>query len=130
MQPLGFLAVLIVMTLPLLYIVGEAKRLRYLRISAFVLLLPICVFVAWAVGMLQQFNYNAWYGFASQELIAATVQQLETGNTDHVLQCLKALDEQFSPTYENRANYDNLVEVTVRALEAGTVSNGDEGGAE
>ncbi len=130
MHPLAFVVVLLVMTLPLLDIVGEAKRLRYLRVGAVVLLLPICVFVAWAVGMLQQFNYNARYGFASQELIAVTVQQLEAGNADHVLECLKALDEQFSPTYENRANYDNLVEVTVRALEAGAMSNADGGGAE
>ena len=59
MTPIGAMVVLLVMLLPVLYIAGEIKRMRYLRVGAFVLLLPICVFVAWGVGMLQQFNYNA-----------------------------------------------------------------------
>lgn len=122
MHPLGVIAILLVMTLPVLYIVGEVKQWRYLRVGAFVLLVPICVFVAWVVGMLQIFDYNARYGFASRDLIATTVQQLEAGNVEYVIECLKELEGEYHPTYENRANYDTLTEETIRQLNSRPIS--------
>jgi hypothetical protein len=63
-------------------------------------------------------NANAWYGFATKELIDATVVELDQGNQDRVLASLKHLREQFHPTYENRARYDELVKVAVAEMQA------------
>lgn len=117
-SPIGMAVILLVLLLPVLYIAGEVKQLRYLRVGAFALLLPICVFVAWGVGMLQQLDYNAHYGGASQSLIQATLEQIEGGNIDHVIECLKELDGKYQPTYENRANYDALTKETVQRLKS------------
>jgi hypothetical protein len=73
--------------------------------------------MAFLAGSLERFNSNAWYGFASKKLIDATITELEAGNKDRVLQSLKVLQNKYSPTYENRARYDELVEEAVAQMQ-------------
>jgi hypothetical protein len=61
-------------------------------------------------------NSNAWFGRATKELIDAAVVELEAGNGDRVLRWLKDLQGQYSPTYENRARYDLLVQDAVTKM--------------
>lgn len=61
------------------------------------------------VQMGTRFNDNAWYGFASKELVETIVVELEAGRKEKVLEELKRLRDEFAPTYENRARYDELV---------------------
>jgi hypothetical protein len=68
-----------------------------------------------AIG--EKFNYNAHYGSASKQLIDTVIEKVESGETEKVLKSLKKLQEKFSPTYENRANYDKLVEEAVKEME-------------
>ena len=72
--------------------------------------------VAYIVGILSQLNYNSWYGEASKDLIDTIVLQLEAGNEARVESSLRKLSEEFQPTYENRANYDDLVKQAVRRM--------------
>ena len=65
--------------------------------------------VAVGVGTLERLNANAWYGFASKDLVDATLDELQSGNTQGVKDNLRWLQSQFQPTYENRAHYDELV---------------------
>jgi hypothetical protein len=46
-------------------------------------------------------------------VIDTTVSELERGDTQRLLRELKTLQEQFQPTYENRASYDQLVDDVV-----------------
>ncbi len=61
-------------------------------------------------------NYNAWYGSASKDLIDTTITQIEDGNIDHVMSVLRRLNLDYHPTYENRANYDELVKEAVSLM--------------
>ncbi len=72
--------------------------------------------VAYGVGTLQHLNANAWYGGASKNLIDTTVDELEEGNTERVIEELKRLQQQFHPTYETRARYDTLIEDYMQRL--------------
>ncbi len=81
----------------------------------------------WALSsVLTRFNYNAWYGGATGDLISTSLQQIEDGHLDRVLKVWRGLDQQYRPTYENRAHYNDLVkEATARmrgdvAIEVGS----------
>ena len=78
--------------------------------------LALSFLVAWIVGMLSHFDYNASYGFASSQLIDTVIVNLEAGNKDDLLRELRQLKADYQPTYENRANYDELVERFVERL--------------
>jgi hypothetical protein len=110
------LFVFLAVALLLGWLVSEFRSPRWLRI-----ILGTCAFlssfgVAAFVGSLEHFNANAWYGHASKELVDTTVAELEKGKTKQVLTELKQLQKQFTPTYENRARYDQLVEEYVRRV--------------
>lgn len=64
----------------------------------------------WALNsVITCFNYNAWYGGATGDLIRTSLQQIEDGHLDRVLKVWRGLDQQHRPTYENRAHYNELV---------------------
>ena len=62
------------------------------------------------------FNANAWYGTATKNLIDSTIEGIEKGKSEKVLTELRRLQQQYQPTYENRARYDVLVEETVERM--------------
>ena len=65
---------------------------------------------------LAKFSYNEFYGETSERLIDTTIEQLEAGKKQEVLNSLKKLQEKFQPTYENKANYDKLVSDAIKDM--------------
>lgn len=94
---------------PVAWFVSEFQSRIWLRVLLGCCAIAVSFGVASLVGMLQQLNYNAWYGYASKELVETTTQQLEAGNSSEVLKNLRWLSSKYEPTYENRARYDELV---------------------
>ena len=72
--------------------------------------------IAYLVGHLSHFNYNAWYGSASKDLVDTTISEIEDGNIDRVMSVLRGLNLEYHPTYENRAHYDELVNEAVSQM--------------
>ena len=108
---------ILVLALPIAWFVSEFKsQKRSIRCSLGILSILCCFGVAWLAAQLVRLNYNAWYGFASKELIDTTISQIEAGRTDVVLHELKELQETFRPTYEYRAHYDELVKEAVQNM--------------
>lgn len=100
----------LVILLPLCWLVSEFQDRQWLRILVGIAALSMSYFVAYIVGALTELNYNANYGAASAELIGTVIENLEGGNEAALLRELKQLQKQYHPTYENRANYDQLVQ--------------------
>jgi hypothetical protein len=57
-----------------------------------------------------------WYGSATGDLISSSIKEIEDGHTDRVLRVWRGLDQQFHPTYENRARYSELVDEAVTRI--------------
>jgi hypothetical protein len=115
MLPLVVLAMVI--GLPVGWFVSEFQAPRWARLLLGCLSISMCFGVAFLAGCLTQMNYNAWFGGATQELVAATVAGLEAGNEPSVRAALRRLLEKYEPTYENRARYDVLVKDAVREMQ-------------
>lgn len=98
------------------WLLSEFQPRRWPRILLGSLSLAMCVFLALGLRVLERFNYNAWYGTASAELIDTTISEFEGGRTDRLVPALRELRGEFYPTYENRAHYDQLVEQFVRQV--------------
>lgn len=111
MSPVGFLLLAIIIALPIAWLVSEFRGSRRLRIGLGILAIGVMATCVWALcSVLTRFNYNAWYGSATGDLISTSLRQIEDGHLDHVLKIWRGLDQQYRPTYENRAHYDKLVE--------------------
>jgi hypothetical protein len=131
MSPLGFLLIAIIVALPIAWLVSEFRGGRLLRICLGILAIGLMATCIWVLSsVLTRFNYNAWYGGATGDLISTSLQQIEDGHLDRVLKVWRGLDQQYRPTYENRAHYNELVkEATARmrgdvAIEVGSAWDG------
>ena len=108
-----FLAVV----LPLAWFVSEfTTEQRWIRCVLGIVAIGMSFLVAVAVGSITALNYNAWYGSASKELTKTIAEELRAGNVDTVVDAMEVFNEKYHPNYENRANYDVLVEETVRQM--------------
>lgn len=107
---------ILVIALPVAWCCSEFQNRVWIRILLGVLSLTMSFGVAFAVGSFERFNSNAWYGSASGDLITATVMKLEEGETEEVIEELKALRSRFHPTYESRANYHEHVRDYTEAI--------------
>ncbi len=116
MSALGVLLLLLVVAAPIAWLASEFQDRRRLRIGLGIAAILFSFGVAALVGSFERFNSNAWFGRATKELIDAAILELEAGNGDRVLRSLKDLQGQYSPTYENRARYDLLVQDTVKKM--------------
>jgi hypothetical protein len=118
MNAFGLLIGMLAIGVPIAWFASEFQGRRWLRLvlGSFDILLSFGV--AAAVGSLERFNSNVWFGNASKNLVDATVAELEAGNRDGVLRSLKTLQQKYSPTYENRSRYDTLIEETVTQMRA------------
>jgi hypothetical protein len=105
--------------IPMAWFASEYQERRWLRLVLGCLAILMSFGIAAIVGSLERFNSNSWFGNASKELVDATVAELEAGNRDGVLRSLKAMQQKYVPTYENRARYDVLVDETVTQMHAG-----------
>lgn len=101
---------LLTIALPIAWVASEFQDRRWVRILIGSAALATSFLVAAGVGALEHLNANAWYGGASKNLIDTTIEELERGNTQRVVDELQTLQRSFQPTYENRARYDKLVE--------------------
>ena len=104
------LALMLVVALPIAWIASEFRDNRSLRILFGVLAIAMSFLVAFMVGSLEQLRSNTYFGDTSKKLIETTVAELEAGNTEQVLVHLKELQAKYHPTYETRADYEDLVD--------------------
>lgn len=118
---MNILGILIILAGPLLavaWLVSEFRAERKWRITLGLLSLATLTVVTWlATLIINQLNYNAWYGNTTKALIEESVRGIESGHASAVLAELKRLQADYQPTYENRAKYIPLVEATVERLE-------------
>jgi hypothetical protein len=117
---MNILGILIFLAGPLLavgWLITEFKADRKWRITLGLLsLITLTTVASLTTLIINQLNYNAWYGFATKELINETVSGIESGRTSIVLAELKKFQDEYYPTYENRARYVPLVNDTVERL--------------
>lgn len=104
--------------LPFGWLLSEFQPRRWLRILLGSLALTMSAFLAFAFSQLERFNYNAWYGSSSAELIDATIVEIEGGRTDGLASALRELRADFEPTYTSRAHYNDLVDEFVNRVKA------------
>ena len=93
----------IVIVCPIFWFVSEFKAKRPIRLIFGVLSLLSALLVAFVIGHLEQFNYNVWYGQATSELLEVSITGLHQGQSEVVLEKWKALNQEFQPTYRNKA---------------------------
>jgi hypothetical protein len=112
-----FLLIAVLVALPIGWFVSEFWNHRPLRITLGILAIAGTTFLVGAVNqMLTTFNYNAWYGFATKKLLETSLVQIEDGHLDRVLKIWRGLNFQYHPTYENRAEYKELVEAATARM--------------
>jgi hypothetical protein len=106
--------IIIALVLPTIWLVAEIKgKVVVRRIFGALTIVSACL-IGWGVGMLQQLNYNAWYGHASKKLLEGIAASLPPDLPER-----RALEEgaqKFQPTYENRAHYDLTVDSILESL--------------
>jgi hypothetical protein len=110
--------IFIAIGLSLAWLVSEFYPYRGVRILLAVGLLMFATFVS-CVGtnLWSRFNYNAWYGSASADLIDTTIAEIEAGRSQELLPRLKELRESFRPSYETRDHYDEKVAQFVKQVQ-------------
>ena len=117
---MNLLGILILLTGPALvvaWLVLEFTGGRAQRITCGILALVAFTTVTWfATYISNQFNYNLSYGCATKELIDQTIWGLEAGRTTMVLRELHKFQDEYHPTYENRANYVPLAQQTAERM--------------
>jgi hypothetical protein len=103
------LIIILIFALPIAWLASE-----YLRSPRWLcIVLGVCA-IAMSFGVFhvgsgfERWNYNAWYGDAARKLLDAEIAALEGGKTEAVLTELRRFREELHPTYETRANYDEL----------------------
>lgn len=110
------LLILVTVALPIAWIVADFRgRPATRRVLGLVTLLWSFA-IATLVGGLQQFNANSYFGFATKDLLKASVGQLRAGNNSAVLREWERADEQFNPTYENRGRYRQIVDQAIEGM--------------
>jgi hypothetical protein len=97
------LILVLTITLPIVWLAAEFQERRWVRIVAGIAAISTSLLVATGIGSLEHLSE------ASKNLIDTTIDELERGETERLLEELKLLQSQFQPTYENRARYDQLI---------------------
>lgn len=116
MTAFGYLVLLVVIASPVAWLVAEFKGSRSQRVTLGIVSLLASFGVAWLAGSLVRLNYNAWYGEASKDLVDSVVREIEAGRVAETMTVMKQLQQDFQPTYENRAHYDALVKAAVARM--------------
>lgn len=102
--------------MPIAWFCSEFGDRRYLRIILGVVAIAMSIGVAYVVGHLSQLSYNYSYGDATRELVDTAVHEIEDGNLDRVMNVLRRVKLDYRPTYQNRANYDEIVRDAVEQM--------------
>jgi hypothetical protein len=121
MSILGFLILALTIAVPVAWLLSEIHGNRPLRITLGILAIAVTtVLVSVLSTALSKFNYNAWYGGATKELLETSLNQIEDGHQERVLKVWRGLNAQYQPTYENRAKYLELVTEATARIRADT----------
>lgn len=114
-----FVVLSIIVILPILWFVSEFQSdSRAVRCTLGIFSILSCFAVAWLSGQFVRLEYNAYYGSVTKNLLNITIEKLESGETQTVLQELKTLQGKYQPTYENRAHFHELATETAKRLRA------------
>lgn len=109
--------VILFVGVPSAWIMSEFYNKRWFRILLGMTTLVLYVFCsAFAYSLIVQLQYNNDYGLATENLIKTSIQQIEAGNLDRVLEVWRNLDFQYNPTYESRAGYEELAEKATQLM--------------
>lgn len=112
-----YLVIVLTVVVPIGWFASEFQERRWLRIALGTFAILLSFGVALLIGAtFERFNSNAWFGAATGNLLQATVAELEAGRHENALRSLKQLQQEYRPTYENRARYDVLVEQAVARM--------------
>ena len=102
--------------LPIGWLIAEFKARPSIRRALGIVTILWSFGVALLVGALRDFNANVYFTGASKDLLTASVEQLKAGKTQPVIQAWSHADEQFQPTYENRARYRQIVDQAIEEM--------------
>ncbi len=117
------LILFLVVAFPIAWLISEFKDNRGARITLGVCAIAMSIGVAYIVGKLDRLQSNIYFSEATKDLIQNTIIELENGRSDDVLEELRALRDDFRPTYETRDNYDVLVDRYIHAISASPVEH-------
>jgi hypothetical protein len=117
MSSLWLLFVGIVLAVPFGWLISEIRAGNWMRTVLGVLAAAVpTFFVSSLVCYLLHMDYNQSFGYATKDLIKTSLNQIDDGHLDRVIQVWRGLNDQYDPTYEgNRPEYPDLVnEATAR----------------
>jgi hypothetical protein len=110
------LILFLVVTFPIAWLISEFIDNRGARITLGVCAIAMSIGVAFIVGKLDRLRSNIYFSKATKDFIQNTIIELENGKSDVVLTELRALRDDFRPTYETRDDYDVLVDRYIHSI--------------
>ena len=117
-----FPVLIIIVVLPIAWLISECKSdKRSVRCTLGILAILSCLGVVWITSQFLRLSYNAWYGSAAKSLIDASVERLDSGDSQTVLRELKEFQYTYHPTYENKADFDKLASEAARKIKKNTL---------
>jgi len=102
--------------LPIAWLVAEFKASPGIRRTLGIVTILWSFGVASLVGILQDFHPNVYFTQATKDLLEASVGQLKIGKTDAVIREWTQANDKFHPTYENRAQYRQIVDQAIEGM--------------
>ncbi|MEL6106061.1 MAG: hypothetical protein AAFU85_08495 [Planctomycetota bacterium] len=115
----------LVVAFPIAWLMSEFGENRGVRITLGLCSIAMAIGVAWIVGKLDRLQSNIYFSEATKDLIQNTIIELENDRATAVLSELRALRDDFRPTYETRDEYDVLVDRYIHALSESPVEHSD-----
>ncbi len=106
----------ITVALPIAWLVAEFKARSGVRRACGIAAILWSFGVASLVGRLRDFNANVYFTGATKDLLSASAEQLKAGRTEAVIREWSRANDEFQPTYENRARYRQIVDQTIEGM--------------
>jgi len=110
------LLLFITAALPIAWLVADFKAPPIIRRILGIVTILWSFGVASLVGILQVFDANIYFTGATKDLLTNSVQALKAGKTETVIREWVRADDQFHPTYENRAAYQQIVDGAIEGM--------------
>jgi hypothetical protein len=102
--------------LPIAWFIADFKTRPSIRRTLGITAILWSFGVASFVGLFQYFDANVYFAVATKDLLTSSVEQLKAGKTAAVIRELSRADDQFDPTYENRARYRQIVDQAIEGM--------------
>ena len=101
---------------PIIWLACEFQNRVWLRIVTGIAAMAAVFMVSQLYLAVKGFDSNSYFGTANQKFIRSTISGLKNGNSESVLKELQSFSNNYEPTYETRANYEELVEAYSKNL--------------